>query len=89
MCVARAFGQLGGLFHPGDENQQIAFRYAIDKVNEDPALLPLSKLQAVAETISPFDSFRASKKGTHIIWSSARSNYLHGELLYVYVDAFV
>lgn len=53
----------GGLFHPGDDNQVLAFRYAVDIINQDSSMLPRSKLSAQVETISPYDSFHASKKG--------------------------
>lgn len=53
----------GGLFHPGDDNQEIAFRYAVDKINTDKSILPRSKLTAQVEIISPQDSFHASKRG--------------------------
>lgn len=54
---------LGGLFHPSDDKQEIAFRYAIEKINSDRTILPRSKLQAQIEKIPPQDSFHASKKG--------------------------
>lgn len=53
----------GGLFHPTDDKQEIAFRYAIEKINSDRSILPRSKLQAQIEKIPPQDSFHASKKG--------------------------
>lgn len=55
---------LGGLFHPGDDNQELAFRYAVEKINRDKTILPRSKLSAQIERISPHDSFHASKRGT-------------------------
>lgn len=53
----------GGLFHPEDEKQEVAFRYAVERVNADRAILPRAKLLAQVETISPQDSFHASKRG--------------------------
>lgn len=53
----------GGLFHPADDKQEIAFRYAVEKINADRAILPRSKLSAQIEKMSPQDSFHASKKG--------------------------
>lgn len=53
----------GGLFHPGDDNQENAFRYSVDKINADKSILPRSKLTAQVEIISPQDSFHASKRG--------------------------
>ena len=54
---------IGGLFQPNDEKQEIAFKYAIDKINLDRSILPNSKLTSNIEIISPYDSFRATKKG--------------------------
>lgn len=56
----------GGLFHPGDDHQEIAFRYAVDKINSDRNILPRSKLLAQIERISPQDSFHASKRGDNL-----------------------
>lgn len=53
----------GGLFHPDDDHQEIAFRYAVEKINSDRTILPRSKLLAQIERISPQDSFLASKRG--------------------------
>lgn len=55
----------GGLFHPADDKQEIAFRNAVEKINADRSILPRSKLSAQIEKISPQDSFHASKRGTH------------------------
>ncbi|XP_066262969.1 glutamate receptor ionotropic, kainate 2 [Euwallacea similis] len=60
---------IGGLFHPTDDKQEIAFRYAIEKINSDRAILPRSKLQAQIEKIPPQDSFHASKKVCHLLRS--------------------
>lgn len=56
----------GGLFHPSDAKQEIAFKYAVDRINADRAVLPRSRLSAQIEKISPQDSFHASKRG--ICW---------------------
>lgn len=67
----------GGLFSPlpsdnGDRQtasdpQEIAFRYAVDKINADNKILPRSKLQAEIERIMPQDSFHASKRVCHLM----------------------
>lgn len=57
------FSISGGLFHPADDKQEIAFRYAVEKINGDRSILPRSKLNAQIEKIPPQDSFHASKKG--------------------------
>ncbi len=46
-----------------DTVQEIAFRYAVDRVNLDRDILPRSRLTAQIERIPPQDSFYASKQG--------------------------
>lgn len=67
---------LGGLFSPlPKENleyqttdpQEVAFRYAVDKINADNKILPRSKLYAEIERIMPQDSFHASKRVCHLM----------------------
>ncbi|CAH1182546.1 unnamed protein product [Phyllotreta striolata] len=58
---------IGGLFHPADDKQEIAFRYAIEKINNDRSILTRSKLSAQIEKIPPQDSFHASKKVCHLL----------------------
>jgi hypothetical protein len=53
----------GGLFHPADDRQEVAFRYAVERINDDRSILPRSRLTAQIERISPQDSFHASKRG--------------------------
>lgn len=57
---------IGGLFHPADDKQEVAFRYAVEKINADRTILPRSKLSAQIEKMSPQDSFHASKKGRSV-----------------------
>lgn len=54
----------GGLFHNGDIDQELAFRYAVEKINLDKTVLPRSKLSAQIEHVSSEDSFHASKRGS-------------------------
>nr|QZH55026.1 ionotropic glutamate receptor 4 [Achelura yunnanensis] len=61
--------RIGGLFHPEDDKQEIAFRYAVERVNADRAILPRAKLLAQVEMISPQDSFHASKRVCHLLRS--------------------
>ncbi|GLV43976.1 Kainate-type ionotropic glutamate receptor subunit 1D [Carabus blaptoides fortunei] len=61
--------RIGGLFHPADDKQEIAFRYAVEKINSDRTILPRSKLNAQIEKISPQDSFHASKRVCHLLRS--------------------
>ena len=49
-----------------DTVQEIAFRYAVDRVNSEREVLPRSRLTAQIERIPQEDSFYASKQGmTH------------------------
>lgn len=63
------FGILGGLFHTGDIDQELAFRYAVEKINLDKTILPRSKLSAQIERVSSEDSFHASKRGNNLVSS--------------------
>lgn len=56
----------GGLFHPADDKQEVAFRYAVERINADRSILPRFRLSAQIEKISPQDSFHASKRGNII-----------------------
>lgn len=65
----------GGLFSPLPSNddhqttdpQEIAFKYAVEKINADNKILPRSKLHAEIERILPQDSFHASKRVCHLM----------------------
>ncbi|XP_072157051.1 glutamate receptor ionotropic, kainate 2 isoform X1 [Bemisia tabaci] len=63
--------RIGGLFHPGDHEQELAFQYAVDKINKDPTRpsFSRSKFLAQIERISPQDSFHASKRVCHLLRS--------------------
>ena len=50
-----------------DTVQEIAFRYAVDKVNHDQKILPRTRLMAQIERIPPHDSFYASKQGKDLV----------------------
>nr|CAD7453109.1 unnamed protein product [Timema tahoe] len=62
--IAAVFFEYGrrGLFHPADDRQEVAFRYAVERINADRTILPRSRLSAQIEKISPQDSFHASKR---------------------------
>ncbi|XP_045623949.1 glutamate receptor ionotropic, kainate 2 isoform X4 [Procambarus clarkii] len=53
---------IGGIFDDRDDVQEMAFRYAVEKINMDTRTLPRSKLSAQIERIPADDSFRASKQ---------------------------
>lgn len=55
---------LGGLFSEGEEEQELMFRLAVERINSDPTILPRSTLVAQVEKIGREDSFHANKKGT-------------------------
>lgn len=57
----------GGLFHPSDDKQEVAFRYAVEKINANRDILPKSRLSAQIEQIKPQDSFHASKRGESVV----------------------
>ncbi|XP_065349396.1 glutamate receptor ionotropic, kainate 2 isoform X2 [Cloeon dipterum] len=59
--------RIGGLFHPADDRQEVAFKYAVDRINADRTILPRSKVTAQIERISPQDSFHASKRVCHLL----------------------
>ncbi|PNF30869.1 Glutamate receptor ionotropic, kainate 2 [Cryptotermes secundus] len=61
--------RIGGLFHPADDRQEVAFRYAVERINDDRTILPRSRLSAQIEKISPQDSFHASKRVCHLLRS--------------------
>ncbi|KAG8199188.1 hypothetical protein JTE90_016016 [Oedothorax gibbosus] len=54
--------RIGGLFDTEDDEQELAFRIAVDKINADTSVLPRSRLVAQVEKVAIDDSFRATKK---------------------------
>jgi hypothetical protein len=50
-----------------ESKQEVAFRYAVERVNANRNVLPNSLLSAQIEKIPPQDSFHASKRGTNLI----------------------
>ncbi|XP_013789714.1 glutamate receptor ionotropic, kainate 3-like, partial [Limulus polyphemus] len=53
---------LGGLFDIGDDEEEFAFRLAVDRINADITMLPRSTLVAHMERLDRYDNFRATKK---------------------------
>ncbi|XP_064086752.1 glutamate receptor ionotropic, kainate 2-like isoform X1 [Macrobrachium nipponense] len=53
---------IGGIFDANDERQELAFRYAVEKINADRKILPRSTLRAQIEKLPADDSFHASKR---------------------------
>ncbi|GFX39474.1 transposable element Tcb2 transposase [Trichonephila clavipes] len=56
-------GRRWGLFETNDNQQDLAFRKAIEMINTDESKLPRTKLQARVKSVAPQDSFRALKTG--------------------------
>ncbi|KAF2349278.1 Receptor ligand binding region [Trinorchestia longiramus] len=61
----------GGLFDRGDVRQEVAFQYAVERVNSVRSSFrrSRSRLQPVIEQIPPYDSFHASKRVCHLLRS--------------------
>ncbi|XP_076667715.1 kainate-type ionotropic glutamate receptor subunit 1D isoform X9 [Andrena cerasifolii] len=59
--------RIGGLFHPSDDKQEVAFRYAVEKINANRDILLKFRLSAQIEQIKPQDSFHASKRVCHLL----------------------
>lgn len=60
----------GGLFSADEEEQELTFRFAVEKINADRSLiLPRSTLVAHVERIGREDSFHAHKKGKAFVKS--------------------
>ena len=49
-----------------DSDQEIAFRFAVDRVNSDRTVLPNTRLTAQIERIPQQDSFYAAKQGNDV-----------------------
>ncbi|XP_073988412.1 glutamate receptor ionotropic, kainate 2-like isoform X2 [Rhodnius prolixus] len=49
-----------GFFHSEDSEQELAFRFAIERINHDISILPDTVLVPIIEHISVFDSFNTS-----------------------------
>uniref|UniRef100_A0A061QLN3 Glutamate receptor 1 n=1 Tax=Cupiennius salei TaxID=6928 RepID=A0A061QLN3_CUPSA len=53
--------KIGGLFETNDDQQELAFRKAIEMINTDESKLPRTKLAVRVKRVAPQDSFRAYK----------------------------
>ena len=56
-------GPIGGLFGPDERQQEMAFHFAIDRINGDRNILKSSTLVAEVQRVNDGDSFHANKKG--------------------------
>ena len=61
---------LGGLFDISESKQEVAFRYAVERINSNRKILPKSLVSAQIEKIPPQDSFHASKRGKSVLNNS-------------------
>lgn len=57
-----------------DSTTEVAFKYAVYRINKDKAILPNTTLVYDIEYVSPQDSFKASKKGM-ALWLIQFVNY--------------
>ncbi|XP_076373999.1 glutamate receptor ionotropic, kainate 2-like isoform X2 [Tachypleus tridentatus] len=53
---------LGGLFDIDDDEEEFAFRLAVERINADSNTLPRSSLVAHVERLGHYDNFRATKR---------------------------
>nr|XP_015925655.2 glutamate receptor ionotropic, kainate 2 isoform X3 [Parasteatoda tepidariorum] len=53
--------RIGGLFESSDDDREMAFRYALDRINADDTILPKSRLKATIQRLKPQSSFHAAK----------------------------
>ena len=63
MVIKKCDSILGGLFDISESKQEVAFRYAVERINSNRKILPKSLVSAQIEKIPPQDSFHASKRG--------------------------
>ena len=53
----------GGLFEVENLQQELAFKYAVDRINRNDYILPNTMLLAEVRQVIKHDSFNASKEG--------------------------
>ncbi|KAL3245415.1 hypothetical protein MRX96_046948 [Rhipicephalus microplus] len=52
-----------------DKEQELALRYAIDRINNNNAILPASRLRLLTQRLPPGDAFHAFKTGAwRLLW---------------------
>lgn len=59
--------KIGGLFESGDDAIELAFRYAVDRINNNNRVLSQSRLSAHVERLERSDSFQASKRVCNLL----------------------
>uniref|UniRef100_A0A061QLI4 Glutamate receptor 1 n=1 Tax=Cupiennius salei TaxID=6928 RepID=A0A061QLI4_CUPSA len=63
--------RIGGLFESFDDDREMAFRYAVHKINADDSLLPNSRLKTKVERLKPQSSFHAAKSVCSLVGEGA------------------
>ena len=74
--------RLGAIFDHSDHTQELAFKYAIRKINERKDLLPDTQLEYVTEKVTWDDSFHASKVLRCVSWISILTSSKGREILF-------
>ena len=64
----------------------MVFRFAIERINTDPTILPNSKLVAQVEKIGKEDSFHADKKGLLL---NKNTVFVYQMRVYLFCKSFV
>jgi len=55
--------RIGGIFSETEEEQETAFRFAIERINDEANIIPGTTLVAHVERVHPQDSYSLEKKG--------------------------
>ncbi|KAF4533063.1 hypothetical protein B566_EDAN002626 [Ephemera danica] len=66
--------RIGGLFNPEDELQEVAFRYAVDRINMDRVLLPKTTLVPIIERVASLDICNMTHEGVAAIFGPQSRN---------------
>ena len=67
-----------------ESKQEVAFRYAVERVNANRKILSQSLLSAIIEKIPPQDSFHASKRGEHIRYNFCQFTLIKVRIAFVF-----
>jgi hypothetical protein len=69
--------RIGAIFteEQKDSSDELAFKYAVYKINKDKSILPKTTLVYDIQYVPKDDSFRTSKKGERLSWSTRPENF--------------
>ncbi|XP_077488765.1 glutamate receptor ionotropic, kainate 2-like isoform X2 [Amblyomma americanum] len=67
--------RIGGIFESDNQQAQVSFRYALDKINKDITILPRTELVPVIYEVKPKDSFSASKASLILLKDVLNSSF--------------